>query len=393
MQILENMESCYGCGACYNACPVGAISMQYNGEGFKEPVVDDSKCISCNKCKKVCIATKDAVYDREKEPRSFAFASSPSEMKECSSGAAFPALAREIMADGGAVFAAVYNESCEVIHQMASDENGMKPMRMSKYVQSDQGDCYKKAKEALDAGRKVLYVGCPCQIAGLRSFLGGDHDNLFTIDLICHGAPAPGLLAEHLDNVYGRGKVKSIRMRKKAGWGTCFAVTLKSGKTVNLNSRREIFMLAFLKNVILRRTCYGCRYSKLPRQGDLTLGDFWNKKKLDIKLGDSFKKKCSIVYINSEKGSALFSKLTDKNDPNIHVHELTDLGYTAAQLNNNIGSAASSDTSARERFYAMYPQKGFEKAAYAALYPDKKERTKIMFSHRIDAFKAKFTKS
>lgn len=380
---------CYGCGACENACPVGAISMQYDAEGFKEPAIDAYKCIDCKKCQKVCIANKDAVYTNDNEPSSYAFASDMSEMKECSSGAAFPALAREIVDSGGIVFAAVYNDECEVIHTSAETYDEIKPMRMSKYIQSDQQDCYKKAKDALDADRQVLYVGCPCQIAGLKSYLGKDYEKLYTIDLICHGAPAPGLLKVHLDNTFGKNKVKSIRMRKKSGWGTCFAVKLKNGKKVTLNSRQEIFMLAFLKNIILRRTCYGCRYSSLPRQGDITLGDFWNKKKLDIKLDKSFNKKCSIIYLNNEKGKELFSRLLEKEDPKIFTHELTDLGYSAAQLNNNIGSAASTNTEKRDKFYELYPSKGFEKAAYIALYSDKRERTVNTIRHKIHLMKQK----
>ena len=392
MQILENMDKCYGCGACENACPVGAISMVYNREGFREPVVDDDKCIKCDKCKKVCIANKDAVYANDSEPVAYAFSSVPSEIKESSSGAAFPAIAKHILALDGVVFGAVFNEKIEVVHKKAESEYEFIPMRMSKYAQSYQGLCYKEAKEALDAGRKVLYSGCACQIAGLKSYLGKEYDNLYTIDLICYGVPAPGLLKEHLDNTFGKDKVESLRMRKKLGWGTCFAVTLKNGKKVLLNKKKEIYMIAFLKGAFLRRTCYGCRYSRLPRQGDFTMGDFWNKKKLGIKLDDSFNKKCTIMYLNNDKAKQLFKEVLAKDNGNLFAKELSEFGFTAAQLNNNIGSAASSNTKTRERFYEEYYKKGFEKAAYEAVYPDPKERRKNKREHKLHFLKKKYFK-
>lgn len=382
IQILEDMNKCYGCGACENACPVGAVSMQYNAEGFKEPVIDNEKCIDCKKCQKVCIANKETVCSNTKKPSSYAFAQPMKEMKKSTSGGVFPVLAKHILSRGGSVFGAVYAPDFTVFHTKADSVDEMEPMRMSKYVQSDQKKCYTEAKECLNAGRPVLYVGCPCQIAGLKSFLGKDYENLYTIDLICHGSPSPRILKEHLDKTFGKNKIKRLEMRKRTGWGTCFDVFLTNGKKIFLNSRKEIFMLAFLKNIILRKTCYGCKFAKIPRQGDITLGDFWNRKKLGIELEKNFRKKCSILYLNNEKGEKLYKAAVESYESEVYSYELTNLGFSAAKLNNNFGSPAVVNDDGRTKFFEIYHKKGLERAAYLTLYPDRKERIKTKFEHK-----------
>ncbi len=374
MQILNDMNQCYGCGACENACPVGAITLRYNDEGFLHANVDDDKCVNCMKCKNVCIVHKKVEDKNSDAPRSYAFAQSMDQMQESASGGFFPILAQKVLGENGVVFGTVYNEKFEAIQVGAERIEDIAPMKMSKYIQSNTGTCYKEARKVLEEGRPVLYVGCPCQVAGLNSYLGKKYDNLYTVDLICFGVPSSRLFSEHLEHTYGTDNIEHVEMRKRKGWGSCLNVYLKNGEKVSFGGKKEIFMLSFKSKMMLKRTCYGCKFATVPRQGDFTLGDFWNKKKLNIQLGEEFNKKCSIIFINSDNGEKLFKKVYDDRSEEMYFHELTDLGYTAAELNNNIGSAACEASEDRERFFDLYFKQGFENAAYKVLFPKFKDR-------------------
>ena len=168
------MENCYGCGACCNVCPAGAIDMKENKEGFLEPFIDEEKCISCEKCKKVCPSV-NCLYSNDPEPDIFAFSAEEKILYNSSSGGIFSFLAEYILQAGGYVVGAAYDSQFLVNHVMIHSIEELDKIRRSKYLQSATGDTYKKTKELLEMGEYVLYSGCPCQIAGLLRFLGKDY--------------------------------------------------------------------------------------------------------------------------------------------------------------------------------------------------------------------------
>ncbi len=366
MQVLENMNKCCGCGACLNKCPVDAITMQMNAEGFLEPVINDEKCINCGACEKVCPALHSE-SDNMKDPNRYAVAASDKDiLNNSSSGGAFTALAEQVLSDGGAVVGAAFTKGFDVHHIVIEDIAELDKLRISKYVQSNQELCYRETKKLLEKGRVVLYTGCPCQIAGLNNFLGKKYDNLYTVDLLCHSIPSPKIFKEHLSNTYNVEKLTSIDMRSREGWGTAFDVTYKNGTVEKHPTRKNIFQRSFLNDLISRRSCYDCQFTYLPRHADFTIGDNWNAKKL--KMGQPYETKSSIVLANNERAKNYWEQVVIKSNKKFVCKNLNEFCEIKA-LNKNIYEPIVTDMSKRDKFYELYKDMSFEEAAYKVMYP------------------------
>ena len=183
---IEEKDRCCGCYACYNACPVNAISMVEDEKGFKYPKVDEKKCINCGLCEKVC-PILNKTEKNNNDVKAFAmYNKNEEERMKSSSGGVFSLIAKAILSEDGVVFGASFNEENEVVHIEVNSVDDLDKIRRSKYVQSKIGDTYKRAKKYLESGKKVLFTGTPCQINGLYSFLQKDYENLYTQDIICH---------------------------------------------------------------------------------------------------------------------------------------------------------------------------------------------------------------
>ena len=329
IQITDKTKCC-GCSACLNICPKQCISMQKDREGFLYPVIDASLCINCNLCKEVCPVMHQAMG--RKSLMNYA-ALNPNEQVRLtsSSGGIFTLLAEAIIEEGGVVFGARFDTDWNVIHDYAETKEGLGPIRGSKYVQSQIGNCFSKVKSFLQTGRKVMFTGTPCQIAGLKHFLKKDYDNLFTVDVVCHGVPSPKAWRIYLSELIapqgGKNSVlthsmnkgiKNIDFRSKSsGWKKySFALTLSEAiadgaKNTVLHSSlftEDSYMNAFLSNLSLRPSCYVCS-AKAGRSGsDITIGDFWGIENLLPELDDD--KGCSAVLIYTEKGKKLCEALS-----------------------------------------------------------------------------------
>ena len=311
--VLEK-EKCTGCGACFNICPSGAISMQENNEGFLYPEIDEEKCTDCGLCAKSC-ACLNPKYENRKNPECYAFMASDEERMKSSSGAAFPVLAYEFIKNGGYVSGAVWNNDFGVEHIVSNNPEDIEKMRGSKYLQSDTKHCYTKIKELLNTGEKVLFTGCPCQVAGLKKYLQKDYENLFCIDIICHGVPSPKVFKKYVEEEIlqndGEKWINTNFRDKISGWNNS-SITTKTTKNTGTNSiQTDTFMQAFLKNICLRQSCAVCQFATLPRQGDITIGDFWKIKNFRKKYDD--KKGTSVVLLNNKKGRFLSKILKEKS--------------------------------------------------------------------------------
>ncbi len=303
---------CTGCGACVNACTTGALIMEPDEKGFLYPRVNKELCKDCGACRSVC----PGLFMPRPHERALKVvacrAADGKILEKSSSGGVFRLLAGKISAEGGCVFGAVFDGDFLVMHKKAEDASGVVSMCSTKYVQSDMKKTYSECLEALDAGKKVLFSGTPCEIAGLYGFLGGDRDGLYTCDLVCHGAPSPAFWHGYLKTLsekYGSYPAALTFKSKRTGWH-CASVEIEfeNGKVYRNIKDKDPFMRAFLKNYILRESCYGCRFAGGSRQGDLTLGDFWG-----YRAGlSSFKdddRGISLVMLNSEKGKKIFSEI------------------------------------------------------------------------------------
>ena len=311
---INDKRDCSGCTACASICPVKCIEMKSDEEGFVYPVVDKSRCINCGLCEKTCpIINRKA--DAKIEPRAYACINNNLAVRmNSSSGGVFSLLAEYILQNDGVVFGASFDENFVVRHTFVEREEDLNKLRVSKYVQSDMGEMFKKAKEFLDADRKVLFTGTACQIAGLKSFLKRDYENLFTQDLICHGVPSPLVWMKYVEyrSKKAKANLQEVSFRdKRLGW-LLFSMRMKftNNKVYQKNHLIDPMFVMFLFNKCLRPCCYACSFKTITRQSDVTLADFWGVNSVCKKLNDG--KGISLVLIQTKKGAEIFDKIKAK---------------------------------------------------------------------------------
>ncbi|MBQ3171514.1 MAG: Coenzyme F420 hydrogenase/dehydrogenase, beta subunit C-terminal domain [Mailhella sp.] len=302
---------CTGCTACAHACPASAISMKEDAEGFLSPVVDESLCTGCGLCRKVCPACSPS-YANEEKPSCFAaMASDELRMGKSASGAAFPVLAHEFLVRGGAICGAAFRDDWSVAHILVDDLEGLERLKNSKYVQSDMGDCFPRIKAMLDAGRPVLFSGTGCQVAGLKGFLRKDYPHLCTVDILCHGVPSPGVWRRYLEENFDVSSIRNISFRtKEKPWGAESIIIMENalGQKIHQETYTQgTYYRGFGRNVILRKSCGQCQFNRLPRQADITIGDYWGIDAVRPDLNDG--KGTSVILANTKKGRELLEKL------------------------------------------------------------------------------------
>ena len=217
-----SIQDCALCGACINACPVDAITLSKPYLDFCYPDIDVNRCIHCNECEKACPILGEKSKPEDGFPIAFAARSKDDSVRmRSSSGGIFYELASYILAEGGYICGAVFDEDFHVRHIVSNTQKDLRRMMGSKYAQSDVGYCYREIREKLDAGERVLFSGCPCQVAGLRSYLGKPYQGLLLVELICHGIPGDRMLQTYIgmrEKQYGA-KLKQLAFRNKAkGW-------------------------------------------------------------------------------------------------------------------------------------------------------------------------------
>lgn len=309
ISVLERAK-CTGCGACENICPVNAIGMKENSEGFLYPEIAADRCVNCGLCAARC-PVLNPKYKNKKNPECRAIWAKDEIRMQAASGGIFTAFAEKILQGGGAVCGAAYEEDLSVSMLVASDRAGLDKIRNSKYMQSRTGLAYRQIKKLLLQGKEVLFGGCPCQVAGLYAYLGESYPKLYTMDIICHGVPSVKVFKKYADDTYGKDNVVKVDFRAKDvfGWSTEMTVTLRDGRVVRTNHAQDSFYRAFLPCMALRKSCATCAFSRLPRQGDLTIGDFWGIDRYKKELND--RKGTSAVLVNNAKGAYILKSCRD----------------------------------------------------------------------------------
>lgn len=305
--VAERVEAshCCGCEACYNSCPSGAISMNEDAEGFLSPVIDKAKCTHCGLCVRVCPVLGEK-YTNFPKPDCYAAKANDEVRMTSSSGGIFSVLAEHILDRGGYVCGAAFDEDWSVHHIIVNSKKSLGRLRGSKYVQSNIGTCYKEIKNLLESNKFVLFSGTPCQVAGLYSYLRKKYENLLTVDIFCIGVSSPGVWRKYLSENFDQSDIVNVNFRDKSkiGWScTHCTITTRDGRHLVSDDYTKMFHAS----IIMRQSCSECRYSKLPRPGDITLGDFWGIDNYDKALNDH--KGVSIVLINSDKGKVIYDSL------------------------------------------------------------------------------------
>ena len=302
-------EVCCGCGACAAICPKDAIRMARNQKGFYYPVVDYKECVDCGLCDKVCPDQTLRWRSIEDTIQSFAVVNCNDEIRNnSSSGGVFYELAKAVIEEGGVAFGVAWVERDQASHIAVNSVDKLDQIMKSKYVQSNVGKIFRNVKEALIAGKKTLFSGSPCQIAGLKNFLDREYSNLITVDYICHGVPSPKALEKYTEFVERRENsyVESYDFRTKInGWHELSLETnLTNQHTILEKASDNPYYRAFLSNLSLNTVCGSCQFNCLPRTSDITLGDFWGINMPNQWFKDD--KGVSCVILNTEKGKGLF---------------------------------------------------------------------------------------
>lgn len=316
-------DYCTGCEACANVCPHNAITMKANWQGFKYPHIDQHLCTNCGLCKKTC-----PINNPKKTPFEFGVARAFIEknykfLHKASSGGAFGAMARHIIEQGGVIFGASMDEDYNVNYKTAETVEELDLLYGSKYVQSYVNDAYQQVKKALKNGRQVLFCGCPCQVAGLKSFLHKDYENLITMDLICHGVPSQPYFRSYVKDLLHKNKkrktgITTFRFR----WKTDSVREARDSTSVYHGYHsKDYYMTYFLWGKGYRSSCYRCRFAGEIRQGDFTVGDFWNNKVAQLPIDDSHG--ASLILFNTPKAQAL-EDVFKKNGTCLPLKSLSD---------------------------------------------------------------------
>lgn len=307
--------SCTGCSSCLNICPVDAINMRPNEEGFLYPEIDNSICIKCDKCSDVCQIYKNTNINFTSPLIFAAINKDKDKLMQSSSGGAFAALADIIANSDGVIIGSSFDESLTVVHCAAEAKDGYIQFQGSKYVQSRIGTVYRLVEYYLNQGRMLLFTGTPCQVDGLKLFLKREYNNLLTADLICHGVPSPGFWKKHIAwlEKKNRKAIVSYRFRGKhrIGWSLyyyyyyCKGVSHPKHGYASLDS----FYTAFLNGENYRECCYRCKYATLHRVGDFTIGDYWGAEKYHNDINT--KEGVSLIFCNSEKAKKMLPQLSE----------------------------------------------------------------------------------
>ncbi len=347
-------KACTGCTACVHICPVQAIAMREDAEGFLRPSVDTKVCVDCGKCEKTCPMNSQRDTDGVPEYGIYAAKAKDEQVhRQSQSGGAFYILARKVLDEVGTVYGAALNERFETEHIRVDAISQLPRLQGVKYVQSRLGEAFTQVAEDLKNGKKVLFSGTPCQVAGLQAYLKGqksDTSNLLTADLVCYGVPSPGVFGSWvrcLEKAYNSKLEQMHYRRTDAKWGKGKEYYRMANGTVLEGS---YYTSWYFRNLIIRPSCESCQFCNTNRCGDISVGDFWGIEKVAPEFHDD--RGVSVVFCNTEKGKVAFSTVSDQ----LALQSASVEAAIAAQPRlQNIPVKASPN---REMFWAQYKQSG-----------------------------------
>lgn len=372
---ISEIENCTGCASCAAICPKECISMKYDDRGFLMPHVDHLACVNCRLCISVC-PTERIVLS---EPVDVLGARVPDDeiLLKSTSGGVFTAISDYILSIGGYVCGAVYGESFEVVHVCSNSIKQRNLMRGAKYVQSNTLSCFKDIIMLLRENKKVLFTGTPCQVAGIKNI--AEHyeisNNLYTVDIVCHGVPSSRLFIEYVHYLKEKyGEISNINFRnKEIGWrGQNITIQTESKKPISAIDRK-LFSGLYFSNLIMRDSCNSCKFASIYRAGDITMGDFWGISDENPMYDDN--KGVSILLINTSNGQELLRMIRDQ------INSFTVYGKSYIQPNMMTPTKKSVDS---DLFWTMYKKNGI------SCYTEFDKRRKVMSYYR--KIKAKINK-
>ena len=365
--LFDKKEECCACGACMNICPQNAISMQEDEFGFLYPQIDNAKCIRCGACKNVCAYQNT---EPTSEPLAVYAAINSNKVQKITSasGGLFAAFATKIINDGGIVYGCSLEiDGNEFVprHISIDSLNQLYKLQGSKYVQSTIGFIYKEVLENLKRGRKVLFSGTPCQVAGLKEFLKKDYENLVLVDVICHGVPNARFFNDYLESLRKRKgweRITGYSFRdKRKGWGMNCRIDAVSYNRQPIShyipARLASYNTLFLDGHIYRDNCYSCKYACSKRAGDITIGDYWGitSEHPEIIDKNGFEEKFGIscMMANNKRG------LDFSNEMEGFIIKEVSTFEKVSQKNEQLKKPFT-QSSKREKIMQVYFERGYE---------------------------------
>ncbi len=343
---IKHKEDCCGCSACAQICPRQCISMVADDEGFEYPHVDASKCIDCSLCCKVCPVINAG--DSKHPIKIYASKNVDEEVRsKSSSGGVFTPLAENIIDESGIVFGVSFDKDWNPKHSYTESRDGLIAFRGSKYVQSKIGTSYTEVKAFLRSGRKVLFSGTSCQVAGLKRFLGKEYDNLFTVEVLCHGVPSVKVWQKYLDirkREFCCQEINDVSFRdKKHGWAN-YDVTIAfgNGSTYTTSHKKDPYFRGFMKNLYLRPSCYACKCKNGRSGSDIVIADYWRINKVLPEFNDN--NGVSLILANTEKGLSMLKTASAKVN-------FVETGYTKHLRKNGGFAEKMKQHGNRQRFF------------------------------------------
>ncbi len=310
MEKIISKQLCTGCTSCMNICPNSAITMKTSTDGFNYPVINQNKCINCNLCKKVCPVLN---FKKNSSINNcfVGYAKDDKVIEKASSGGVFPLIADYVLSNKGIVIGAKLNNKNRLKHIAITNKDELDKLKGSKYLQSDLENIFTFIKEKIK-DNKILFVGTPCQVAGLKSFIKNDFNNLICIDLVCHGVASPKLFDKYIKELEEQAGDKIIDYNfrdKSTGWDTYSNTAIfKYKKKTELYSKNN-YMNLFLSDIALRESCYNCNFKLENKYSDITLGDFWGVNKYYPEMYN--KKGVSAIIINTDLGKEIFNNIKE----------------------------------------------------------------------------------
>lgn len=363
ISICEN-EECTGCSACANICPHSAITMVGDGCGYIHPQINYELCVECKLCIQTC--PNNAEIELNTPQKAFvAFAKDVREQLSSSSGGMASVLARNIVSNGGIVYGCSANDCWKVKHIRIDSPNDIELLKGSKYVQSSMGYTYRQVKEDLSDNKKVLFIGTPCQVAGLQAFLRKKYDLLYTADLVCHGVPSQKILS---DAILSHRSVKSgdpnrVAFRKKYDKDCLYGLFVynrNSACIIDEPFPKGEYITSYLLGLFYRSSCYQCKYAQKNRVADITLGDYWDEECKYSNIENSTKGLSSFL-VNTAKGVAIADSIKDKI--NMQLVEVESMVCRHNQLQHPFPKHKN-----RDLFLGLFERYGFKKASKRALH-------------------------
>lgn len=367
---LDDISQCSGCTSCMAVCPRDAITMKPDLLGFMYPCVNEDICVECGLCEAVCDFKKHGkIADDGKNVQVFAARHRDDEVLRASqSGGVFSALSDVVLKEGGVIYGAAFDENHMVEHVRAEGTAGRDRMRGSKYIQSNMKDTFRNVRNDLRDGRKVMFVGTPCQVAGLKSYISSAlQESLLLVDFICHGVPSPAVWKAYLAGLQKKRRIVKADFRDKSleGWKVHKESFRYEDGHVKVN---ETFKVLFYKNIMLRQSCGACNYNVCNRASDIVMADFWGVSEIMPEMDG--RSGTSMTICLTEKGEKYFESAAE----NLEVHALKMPLSRLAKYNPNILNRTRIHHE-RNAFEKAFAQKGFRYVA--ARWGDKGWRYKV----------------